>query len=79
MPRAIVKNAIQGLQLHVFCDATEKAQAAVIYARTTDVFGNVSSHLITSKTKVAPGKVVSMPRLELCGANCLKLPCQLFR
>ena len=69
MPRAIVKNAIQDLQLHVFCDASEKAYAAVIYARTTDVFGNVSSHLITSEKKVAPVKVVSMPRLELCGAH----------
>ena len=69
MPRAIVKNAIQDLQLLVFCDASEKAYAAVSYARTTDVFGNVSSHLITSKTKVAPVKVVSMPRLELCGAH----------
>ena len=42
MPRALVKNAIQDFQLYVFCDAL-KAYAAVIYARTTDVFGNVSS------------------------------------
>ena len=69
MPGAIVKNAIQDFQLHVFCDASEKAYAAVNYARTTDVFGNVSSRLISSKTKDAPVKVVSMPRLELCGAH----------
>ena len=69
MPCAIVKNAIQDFQLHVLCDASEKAYAAVIYARTTDVFRIVSSHLITSKTKVVPVKVVSMPRLELCGAH----------
>ena len=63
MPRALVKNAIQDFQLNVFCDAAEKVYAAVIYARTTDVLGIVSSHLITSKTKVAPVKVVSMPCL----------------
>ena len=63
MPRALVKNAIQDFQLHVFCDASEKVYAAVIYARTTDVLGIVSSHLITSKMKVAPVKVVSMPCL----------------
>ena len=68
MPRAIVKNAFQDFQLHAFCDSSEKAYAAVIYARTTDVFGNMSSHLIISKT-VAPVKVVSMPGLELCGAH----------
>ena len=52
MPRAIVKNAIQDFQLHVFCDASENEYAAVIYARTTDVFGNLSSHLITSKRRL---------------------------
>ena len=40
MPRAIVKNAIEDFTLQVFCDSSEKAYAAVINARTTDVFGS---------------------------------------
>ena len=40
MPRAIVKNAIEDFTLHVFCDSSEKAYAAVIIARITDVFGS---------------------------------------
>ncbi|OXA46198.1 Gag-Pol polyprotein [Folsomia candida] len=53
-----------------FCDASEKAFAAVVYLCAYQ--GSCSSiSLITSKTRVAPTKVVSLPRLELCGAVLL--------
>ena len=77
LPRPIVKNQLIELQLHMFCDASEKAYATVIYSRAKDKLGFVTVHLLTSKTKVAPVKVVSLPRLELCdahlGAQLLKL------
>lgn len=58
-------------QLHGFCDASEAAYAAVIYARSVTANGKVNVCLITSKTKVAPVQQISLPRLELCGAVLL--------
>ncbi|XP_063831745.1 uncharacterized protein LOC135080954 [Ostrinia nubilalis] len=59
------------LELHGFCDASQHAYAAVVYLRVVSYNGEVHVCLITSKTKVAPIKVISIPRLELCGAVLL--------
>ncbi|XP_049887028.1 uncharacterized protein LOC126381618 [Pectinophora gossypiella] len=56
------------MELHGFSDASNVAYAAVVYARIIDADGNIHTQLVTAKTKVAPIKQVSVPRLELCGA-----------
>ncbi|KAL6417083.1 hypothetical protein ACFW04_012998 [Cataglyphis niger] len=43
-----------------------RAYTAVVYSRTEDHQGGVSISLISAKTRVAPLKTVSLPRLELC-------------
>ncbi|XP_050563300.1 uncharacterized protein LOC126912915 [Spodoptera frugiperda] len=44
------------------------AYAAVVYCRIVNARAQIHSHLITAKTKVAPIKQISIPRLELCGS-----------
>ena len=58
-------------QLHGFSDASELAFAAVFYLRATYQDGSVSCRLVVAKMRVAPLHTVSMPRLELCGAEML--------
>ena len=62
---------VVSLQLHGFSDASENAYAAVVYLRITDTFGKTQISLVSSKTKVAPIKKLTIPRLELCGAYLL--------
>ena len=54
-------------ELHVFCDASEKAYAAVAYFRSS-AMQTVSTAFVASRARVAPLKLVSIPRLELQAA-----------
>ena len=59
------------VELHGFCDASQEAYAAVIYLRATYASKPPSCKLVISKTRVAPLKPMTIPRLELCGAALL--------
>ncbi|XP_040173686.1 uncharacterized protein LOC120906238 [Anopheles arabiensis] len=56
------------IQLHTFCDASEAAYGACIYARCEGEGGQIRITLLSSKSRVAPLKRVTLPRLELCAA-----------
>ncbi|XP_055588990.1 uncharacterized protein LOC129741289 [Uranotaenia lowii] len=68
VPRCIVLPQFDTIQLHLFSDASEHAYGACAYFRSTDSSGAISVGLLTAKSKVAPLKKRSIPRLELCGA-----------
>lgn len=55
-------------QLHVFCDASERAYGSVAYMRIVDNQGQIHVSFVLSRSRVAPRKQLSMPRLELCAA-----------
>ena len=62
---------VAALQLHGFSDASQNFYAAVVYLRIIDTFGKTQVSLVSSKTKVAPIKKLTIPWLELCGAYLL--------
>ncbi|XP_068993477.1 uncharacterized protein [Neodiprion pinetum] len=72
IPRWIgLSSASLGIEIHGFADASQSAWGAVIYARTYINTHEVRVSLVCAKTKVAPLKNVTIPRLELCAANLL--------
>ncbi|XP_052562964.1 uncharacterized protein LOC128092673 [Culex pipiens pallens] len=65
-PRRSVKD-IKTLQLHIFVDASEDAFSCVAYFRAEFEDG-IEVALVGGKSKVAPLKALSIPRLELMAA-----------
>ncbi len=60
--------SVRGMEIHSFSDASEKAYSAAVYARYEYMDGSFSSRLVAAKTRLAPLKTISIPRLELMSA-----------
>ncbi|KAM8718572.1 hypothetical protein ACLKA7_001302 [Drosophila subpalustris] len=70
LPRSVVPISfeVDTLELFGFSDASNRAYGGAIYARVRNKDGSISVRLVTAKSKVAPVRVTSLPRLELQGA-----------
>lgn len=59
---------ITSASLHHFCDASESGYGTVSYLRKTNQDNEVHVALVMAKTRVAPLKQVTIPRMELAAA-----------
>nr|CAH7735528.1 unnamed protein product [Callosobruchus chinensis] len=66
--RHILVNHPAHVELHCFSDASQSAYGCCIYIKSIDATGQAVISLVCSKSRVAPLKTLSIPRLELCGA-----------
>ena len=67
---------LESSELHFFCDASEYGYGACAYLRLTGLSGEVSVNLVIGKSRLAPLKHITIPRLELSAAV---LACRLFK
>jgi hypothetical protein len=67
VPRWMGTSTGHDTQIHVFCDASEKAYGAVLYLRSTSREA-ILVRLACSKNRLAPVKKITLPRLELLAA-----------
>lgn len=67
IPRRLTRDGSVKYELHTFSDSSERGYAAAVYLRCESE-SVVHCYLITAKSKVAPLKRMTIPRLELCGA-----------
>ena len=70
VPRCFVvdQNEIKSIELHGFGDALPKSYGAAVCLRTTDIKEKIKTSLVMSKSRVAPLKIVTLPRPELLAA-----------
>ncbi|GFW97347.1 integrase catalytic domain-containing protein [Trichonephila clavipes] len=69
--RCIVVEQPEVIELHGFSDASQSAYGAVVYCKSITSDRKMLVHLIASKSRVAPTKQTTIPRLELCAAVLL--------
>ena len=69
VPRALtLSNEIKNIELHAFCDASTLGFGSVVYLRIIYVTDFVAVNFVSSKSRVAPLRPLTVPKLELQGA-----------
>ena len=63
-----VRGSVLKIQLHLFCDASESAYGTVAYLRYSFKSGEHECAFVMAKSKLAPIKTLTLPRLELSAA-----------
>lgn len=68
IPRLVLCDSPASIELHSFNDASLSAYGVSVYLRSIDNNGQVKVQLLCAKSKIAPIKPTTIPRLELFGA-----------
>lgn len=71
IPRHLLLDKSTLTEIHGFVDASATAYGACLYMRSINANGEVLTRLIASKSRIAPLKTTTIPRLELCAALLL--------
>lgn len=71
IPRKCIAHMSLQVEIHGFCDASEEAYGSAMFVRSKDETGRWHSRLLCVRTRVAPLKGSTIPRLELKGALTL--------
>lgn len=71
VPRKVIIPEPTLIEIHGFSDASEAAYGACVYIRSINASGYSMVQLVSAKSKVAPLKYTTIPRLELCAALLL--------
>ncbi|XP_015120456.1 uncharacterized protein LOC107043449 [Diachasma alloeum] len=69
--RNVLINDASELQIHGFADASTIAYGACLYIRSANKHGEIETQLLCWRSRVAPLKTMSIPRLDLCAAQTL--------
>lgn len=71
IPRWIGMGENLKAELHGFSDASSYAYGCVFYVKVTSTDGSVKVNVVMSRTRVAPIKRTTIPRMELCAAHLM--------
>ncbi|GFX28933.1 uncharacterized protein TNCV_3029761 [Trichonephila clavipes] len=71
IPRRILVAFPEAIEIHGFADASERCYGAAVCCKSKYLKSETLVRLITSKSRVAPIKSLTIPRLELCAAGVL--------
>lgn len=66
-PEEVDSPSVTG-EVLIFCDASERAYGAVAYFRTENNQNKTYLAFLMARSRVAPKRLLSMPRLELSAA-----------
>ncbi|XP_018406467.1 PREDICTED: uncharacterized protein LOC108782651 [Cyphomyrmex costatus] len=71
IPRQVCCSRPQHIEIHGFSDASEAAYGGCVYIRSINETGSTFTRLLCAKSKVAPLKPLTIPKLELSAAHLL--------